>query len=381
MTAMEEDAHDRASSVGSTGARRRSRRHSGFWRLSAPAMAGTPSGGIAWGTCADPDAAAAGWQCATFKAPRDYAHPGAGFVKLAVTRLPAQDQAQRIGAMFINYGGPGGTAVDTTQAIGSDLFGAVNDHFDLVAFDPRGVGQSSPSIDCKVNQETQGIYSKPFTTPENLDVERAGRQGQGLRQPLRAASTRASCRTSRPRTSRATWTASAPPWATRSSTTSASRTAPSSAPPTRASSRTTTARWCSTAPSTPTATSTRRRPTCASSRPPSTARSQRFFTACAVYQSVCNFGGADPQAAFDNLVDQANVLPIPVPTAGAAVNGDDIIGATAAGDVRQAVLAASSRSALAAAAAGDGTGIRDLADAFWGNNEDGTFDPAAIATS
>ena len=72
--------------------------------------------------------------------------------------------------MFINYGGPGGTAVDTTQAVGKDLFGAVNDKFDLVAFDPRGVGQSTPSIDCKANQETQGIYSKPFTTPENLDV-------------------------------------------------------------------------------------------------------------------------------------------------------------------------------------------------------------------
>ena len=51
-----------------------------------------------------------------------------------------------------------------------DLFGAVNDHFDLVAFDPRGVGRELAAIDCKVNQETDGIYSAPFTTPENLDV-------------------------------------------------------------------------------------------------------------------------------------------------------------------------------------------------------------------
>src|SRR4051795_3624169 len=35
---------------------------------------------------------------------------------------------------------------------------------------PRGVGQSSPSIDCKVNQETTGIYSEPFITPFNLDM-------------------------------------------------------------------------------------------------------------------------------------------------------------------------------------------------------------------
>ena len=55
-----------------------------------------------------------------------------------------QDQAHRIGALFINYGGPGGDAVATTQAIGVDLFGAVNERFDIVAFDPRGVGESSP---------------------------------------------------------------------------------------------------------------------------------------------------------------------------------------------------------------------------------------------
>ena len=62
-------------------------------------------------------------------------------MKIAVTRLPAR-KAHRTGALFINYGGPGGDAVATTQAIGADLFGAVNDHFDLVAFDPRGVGET-----------------------------------------------------------------------------------------------------------------------------------------------------------------------------------------------------------------------------------------------
>jgi hypothetical protein len=36
--------------------------------------------------------------------------------------------------------------------------------------DPRGTGQSSPTIDCKANQETEGIYSKPFPTPDNLSV-------------------------------------------------------------------------------------------------------------------------------------------------------------------------------------------------------------------
>jgi hypothetical protein len=60
--------------------------------MAAPAMAGSPAGTLDWGPCADSDATAAGWQCATFKAPKDYGNPGAGFVKIAVTRLQAQDR-------------------------------------------------------------------------------------------------------------------------------------------------------------------------------------------------------------------------------------------------------------------------------------------------
>src|SRR5947209_1157691 len=112
----------------------------------APAMAGSPAAGLKlkWGTCADAKAAAAGWQCATFSAPKDYGDTDAGWFKIAVTRLPAKDQAHRTGALFINYGGPGGDAVATTQAIGTELFGPVNDHFDLVAFDPAASGRARP---------------------------------------------------------------------------------------------------------------------------------------------------------------------------------------------------------------------------------------------
>ena len=104
--------------------------------------------------------------------------------------------------------------------------------------DPRGVGQSAPAIDCKANQETQGIYSQPITTPDNLDVTRA-------RSPRTSATSSAAsqlnhehpARTSRRRTSRATSTCCASRWARTRSRTSATRTARSWAPPTRACSR------------------------------------------------------------------------------------------------------------------------------------------------
>ena len=51
----------------------------------------------------------------------------------------------------------------------STLWKALNQRFDIIGFDPRGVGQSTPSIDCKADQEKQGIYSQPFTTPFNVD--------------------------------------------------------------------------------------------------------------------------------------------------------------------------------------------------------------------
>ena len=113
----------------------------------------------------EPCESAPGWECATATVPKDYERPGRGSFTLAVTRLPATDQANKIGSLFISYGGPGGTAVDVTQAIGADLFAAFTDRFDLVAFDPRGTGQTSEAWDCEADQERLGVYSQPFFEP------------------------------------------------------------------------------------------------------------------------------------------------------------------------------------------------------------------------
>ena len=128
-------------------------------------LAITPAAGapIRWRACTED-----GFQCATVKLPLNYAKPRAGSVRIALTRLPASDRANRIGSLFVNYGGPGGSGVDATQRFGAELFAGLTDRFDLVGFDPRGVGASTPSIDCKVNPETTGIYAQPFATPETL---------------------------------------------------------------------------------------------------------------------------------------------------------------------------------------------------------------------
>ena len=83
-------------------------------------------------------------QCARLSVPRDWSAPAGGSIVLALRRVRATDPSQRIGSLLINPGGPGESAVQQF----SDLVDTVSAHlrarFDIVAFDPRGVGDSTP---------------------------------------------------------------------------------------------------------------------------------------------------------------------------------------------------------------------------------------------
>jgi pimeloyl-ACP methyl ester carboxylesterase len=132
----------------------------------AGARQGPPVPTLDWQPCGKAPNVA----CATATVPLDYDHPSGPTVELHLAKSPATDPAHRIGSLFINFGGPGGTAAAIFEAQGQAYRPALNQRFDIVAMDPRGVGQSSPAIDCKANQKTDGIYSQPVTTPYNLDA-------------------------------------------------------------------------------------------------------------------------------------------------------------------------------------------------------------------
>jgi pimeloyl-ACP methyl ester carboxylesterase len=353
----------------------------GLLVASAPAMTGGhagghKSGGLEWGPCTNADATAAGWECATYKAPLDYDDPSAGFTEIAVTRLPAKDQEHRIGGLFINYGGPGGDAVATTQTIGVDLFGVVNDHFDLVAFDPRGVGESSPAIDCKASGETEGIYAAPFTTPENLDVDAVLAKDRAYtkkclqlnKEILPHASTANVARDMD--AIRAAMGDEKLNYFGFSYGTFLGATYSSLFPdnyramvldgPVDAKAYI--------------------------NNPQANLREQsagferglgRFFQACAQDKVTCPFVGADPWAAYDALVAQANMLAIPADgftDDPRPVNGDALLNGTLITLYNKGnwpLLA----QGLTEASQGDATIMRFLADIAWGNNFDGTWDP------
>jgi pimeloyl-ACP methyl ester carboxylesterase len=130
-----------------------------------PVQSDAPVPVLSWAGCGT----AARVQCATAALPMDYDQPQGAQVQIAVARVPATNPAQRIGSLFFNFGGPGAPAVDYLQAAGAGVLSALNARFDIVAFDPRGVGQSVPSIDCRVDQETQGLLPRPAPTPIDLD--------------------------------------------------------------------------------------------------------------------------------------------------------------------------------------------------------------------
>ncbi|PSM44286.1 hypothetical protein C6Y14_06205 [Streptomyces dioscori] len=118
----------------------------------APAAAGGHSTSpLTWGKCEgtglDPRQ-----RCATVHVPLDYSDPAGPRIGIAVSRIPAEKAEVRRGALLMIAGGPGGGSLDEVSGKGQRLPQAVRDAYDLVGFDPRGVGRSSP-VSCGLDRD------------------------------------------------------------------------------------------------------------------------------------------------------------------------------------------------------------------------------------
>jgi pimeloyl-ACP methyl ester carboxylesterase len=114
---------------------------------SAPSSSGTGSAAVPrldWGSCGDEPELAA-FQCATAVVPLDYDRPKGKQIAVALARLPASGPGRKLGSLFLNPGGPGGSGVDFLFGAGPFLYSdEVRARFDLVGFDPRGIMRSTP---------------------------------------------------------------------------------------------------------------------------------------------------------------------------------------------------------------------------------------------
>ena len=92
---------------------------------------------IEWKPCGD------GVQCGTVSVPIDYLEHAKGTLDLAVVRRPARDAGRRVGTLVVNPGGPGASGISRVRR-GFRISDEVAARFDIVGFDPRGVGESTP---------------------------------------------------------------------------------------------------------------------------------------------------------------------------------------------------------------------------------------------
>lgn len=86
--------------------------------------------------------------CATLKVPFDYENPSLGSFSLKVVKRPAGDPGGRIGSLLVNPGGPGYGGSYLAESAESFFSGDLLARFDIVGWDPRGTGESTPAVDC-----------------------------------------------------------------------------------------------------------------------------------------------------------------------------------------------------------------------------------------
>ena len=103
---------------------------------------------LAWEACP----VGPGVECADLTVPMDYADPNGTTIQIALARVPADPASERIGSLVVNPGGPGVPSLFLAPVLKLDANrvpdeAAVLDRFDIVSFDPRGVGAST-NVEC-----------------------------------------------------------------------------------------------------------------------------------------------------------------------------------------------------------------------------------------
>jgi pimeloyl-ACP methyl ester carboxylesterase len=139
---------------------------------------------LQWATCTKEKKADVppGADCATLIVPLDYANPSGATVHLELIRLKASGSKKKIGSLLFNPGGPGGSGVqffelDVVQLL-SDYSPDLGSDFDLIGFDPRGVGLSDPitCVDGAFYERTAYLDDTPDTPAETAALDAARKE-------------------------------------------------------------------------------------------------------------------------------------------------------------------------------------------------------------
>jgi pimeloyl-ACP methyl ester carboxylesterase len=126
---------------------------------------------VSWTECGE-------YECARIQAPLDWDDATAGAIELALERAPATgSEEQRIGSLLINPGGPGASGIGFVESmVGYVVSDEVRASYDIVGFDPRGVGEST-AIDCGDDSVIDAYFTSDPPMESQADIE-AAREAQ-----------------------------------------------------------------------------------------------------------------------------------------------------------------------------------------------------------
>ncbi len=131
------------------------------------------SGALDWGTCDSQAGSLSAMQCATLAAPIDRNNPDSGSIDLELARVPATGSPnQRIGSLLFNPGGPGGSGIEFLASAAMMVPEELAQQFDLVSWDPRGVGESSP-VHCLSDDQKDKQIEGDLSPDDPAEMDRS----------------------------------------------------------------------------------------------------------------------------------------------------------------------------------------------------------------
>jgi pimeloyl-ACP methyl ester carboxylesterase len=123
---------------------------------------------LAWGPCPPPPEGAVRdprQRCATLAVPLDHRRPRGRTIDVEISRIVTSEPGRRRGILLSNPGGPGGSGLDLPSALAAVLPVEVLARYDLIGFDPRGIGHSTP-VTCDLPADTPTDLLLPYPTPD-----------------------------------------------------------------------------------------------------------------------------------------------------------------------------------------------------------------------
>jgi pimeloyl-ACP methyl ester carboxylesterase len=120
-------------------------------------------GTIPWRSCGRQ------FECGSISVPVDYVQPSEGRTRIAVARARALDSGHRVGSLVLNFGGPGDPGTETLRSFIGSVPMEIRRRYDLVGFDPRGVGKSN-AIDCISDAAADEVFAVDPTPDTETDL-------------------------------------------------------------------------------------------------------------------------------------------------------------------------------------------------------------------